>query len=24
LLNDNPIASRASGSWMSKHAKGGM
>jgi len=24
LLNDNPIASKASGSWMSKHAKGGM
>ena len=24
LLSDNPIASRASGSWMSKHAKGGM
>ena len=24
LLNDNPIASRASGSWMSKHTKGGM
>ena len=22
LLNDNPIASRASGSWMSKHTKG--
>ena len=24
LSSDNPIASRASGSWMSKHAKGGM
>ena len=24
LLSDNPIASRASGSWMSKHSKGGM
>ena len=25
LMNDNPIASRASGgSWMSKHTKGGM
>jgi len=24
LLNENPIASRASGSWMSKHTKGGM
>ena len=24
LLSDNPIASRAYGSWMSKHTKGGM
>ena len=24
LLNDNPIVSKASGSWMSKHTKGGM